>query len=762
MAPVFFAEKRKAQRLQKEVSAAMQIQQIIYNTIDFQRAEEPYTGNQEYLEDWVKLLEIKIYFYLHHVINISEAGENKLDKYKGLVIGKEEIVRLLKEMEKGAGQAASPGSRAEKEFIELMPLVERYLAHRAVRSIKEGVFLPFAYLSHVFQLNSFEQHCIILSLLNRLDRKYEKIFGYLQDDVTLKNPTSDLAVKLFSPRDMGLQVMDLLHTLEQKMFKYFFHDNNQQQNTLSKPFLLDKRMLDFIFDYQTGADKIDRFITLFYPGDDIPELIVQEEIQKCLDQVMAIQDGACLVFCRGPRGSGKKLQIKTLADRHKKTVVFTDSKAILKNDHKLDLANLHKTVREVRLHDAFLCLTNFEDVLQEYSQVEEMVLDLLAEISSQVETIFITSRQKWQLRKKNSGYQWFDLEINLPDRMERSAVWRHFLGNGELSEGIDLHELANKFHFTPGQIVSGLEEARQTARWQGEKEITREILYRSCYNQISHNLNEKASLIYSRYGAEDLILPAEQKQYLLNACNHVKYRHIVFDQWGFEEKLPYGKGISMLFGGPPGTGKTMAAQVIAHELGLEMYKIDLSQVVSKYIGETEKNLKAVFDEAGKSNAILFFDECDAILGKRTEVKDSHDRYANIETSFLLQKIEEYEGVSILATNFLSNIDSAFLRRINYVIHFPFPDEASREKIWRGIFPGQTPLSADVDFKFLAKQFELAGGSIKNIAVNASFLAAAAEEEVTMRQIIFALKDELTKQGKSVLSGDFGEYGFYFK
>ena len=203
-------------------------------------------------------------------------------------------------------------------------------------------------------------------------------------------------------------------------------------------------------------------------------------------------------------------------------------------------------------------------------------------------------------------------------------------------------------------------------------------------------MENKATHIKPKRLWDEVILPPEQKELLRNACNQVKFRHVVYGEWGFEKKLSYGKGVSILFAGPPGTGKTMSAEVVAKELMLEIYKIDLSQVISKYIGETEKNLHEIFHEAQFSNAILFFDEADALFGKRSEVKDSHDKYANIETAYLLQKIEEYAGITILATNFSQNIDDAFMRRLNYVIKFPFPDAEYREKIWRSMFPAEAP------------------------------------------------------------------------
>ena len=221
------------------------------------------------------------------------------------------------------------------------------------------------------------------------------------------------------------------------------------------------------------------------------------------------------------------------------------------------------------------------------------------------------------------------------------------------------------------------------------------------------------------------------------------------EDWGFESRLSFGKGVSALFAGPSGTGTTMAAEIIARELQLDLYRIDLAGIVSKYIGETEKNLDRVFTAAETANAVLFFDEADALFGKRSEVHDSHDRYANIEISYLLQKMEEFEGVAILATNLRPNLDESFVRRLSFNVAFPFPDEASRLEIWRGVWPAATPLSADIDFIGLARRFRLSGGNIRNIALAAAYQAAQEEMPVSARHLLHAIRREYQKVGKSL-------------
>jgi SpoVK/Ycf46/Vps4 family AAA+-type ATPase len=230
------------------------------------------------------------------------------------------------------------------------------------------------------------------------------------------------------------------------------------------------------------------------------------------------------------------------------------------------------------------------------------------------------------------------------------------------------------------------------------------------------------------------------------------------EEWGLGAKLAASNGVSALFSGPPGTGKTLAAQIVAKELGIDLYRIDLSTIVSKYIGETEKNLEHIFNEAQTSNAILLFDEADAIFGKRSEVKDAHDRYANIEVGYLLQRMEAYDGVAILATNLRANLDEAFTRRLQFIINFPFPDEEYRLHIWQVLMPPGLPCADNLDLKLMAKRFKLTGGSIRNIIVSAAYIAAKDGDRVTMEHLMHGARREFQKMGRLVNETDFALQG----
>jgi SpoVK/Ycf46/Vps4 family AAA+-type ATPase len=246
---------------------------------------------------------------------------------------------------------------------------------------------------------------------------------------------------------------------------------------------------------------------------------------------------------------------------------------------------------------------------------------------------------------------------------------------------------------------------------------------------------------------DDLVLPPTQLEILQSLCAQIRHRAKVYERWGFAQKSNRGLGISALFTGQSGTGKTMAAEVLANELELDLYHVDLSQVVSKYIGETEKNLRQVFDSAEQSGAILLFDEADALFGKRSDIKDSHDRYANIEVSYLLQRMEAHRGLAILTTNLKENLDPAFVRRLRFIVRFPFPDPAQRAEIWRRVFPQDLPRE-ELDPQRLA-QLNVPGGNIRNIALNAAFLAADAGTPVTMQQVLRAARGEYAKLDRTV-------------
>ncbi|HYV01072.1 MAG TPA: ATP-binding protein, partial [Actinomycetota bacterium] len=350
------------------------------------------------------------------------------------------------------------------------------------------------------------------------------------------------------------------------------------------------------------------------------------------------------------------------------------------------------------------------------------------------------------------------IELPKPTRDEQRRIWGSVLGpfeaqlDGAIDGVVAQFDLGTRGIEGVGAQVMGRLHPGDVASGLGPREA-RDILWDACRAQVRVRLDDLAQRIQPDATWEDLVLPGPQIQMLRQIAAHVRHRTQVYERWGFARKSARGLGISALFAGPSGTGKTMASEVLANELRLDLYRIDLSQVVSKYIGETEKNLRRVFDAAEEGGSILLFDEADALFGKRSEVKDSHDRYANIEVSYLLQRMESYRGLAILTTNMKSALDTAFLRRLRFVVGFPFPDAAQRAEIWRRVFPSDTPVDA-VDDQRLAR-LNVSGGNIRNIALGAAFMAADEGLPVRMTHLLRAARIEYAKLEKPLTDAEVG-------
>lgn len=377
------------------------------------------------------------------------------------------------------------------------------------------------------------------------------------------------------------------------------------------------------------------------------------------------------------------------------------------------------------------------------------------------ELVILGGRAPWQAGgiDRERSIAWF--AFPMPEYPQRLRWWQYYLEHSGVSvaQDLDLASLASQFQLASGQIRDAVASARDHCNQAG-KSLGNAELFAAARAYSNPRLASLARKIVPRYDWGDIILPTDQLRLLHEIVDTIRRRPKVLDEWGIGQKLASSRGVTVLFAGAPGTGKTMAAEVMAAELGLDLYKIDLSTVISKYIGETEKNLERIFFEAEASNAILFFDEADALFGKRSEVRDSHDRYANVEISYLLQRMEAYNGVTILATNLRSNLDEAFTRRLQFAVDFPFPEAADRLRIWKTLFPPEVPFETDIDLPLLARRFKLAGGNIRNILVTAAYLAASDGGAVNMTNLLHGTRRELQKMGRLVGEQDFTDGGEY--
>jgi SpoVK/Ycf46/Vps4 family AAA+-type ATPase len=513
----------------------------------------------------------------------------------------------------------------------------------------------------------------------------------------------------------------------------------------------------------------------------------------------------------GPRGSGRKATAGLVCRNLGCPLLSVDLSEIISEGLPIE-ESLILTFREALFFrpPAAVYLENFDALLDKndkahYSSMKSIVW-LIHELSWL--TFIETNTLPWSHDGSLDDCFFMSIEFKIPEYKTRKKMWQSIVekyqdnisndsndGSGDngnsnsnnnnntllprFEENVDFDALASKFAFPPGKIRNSIAFARNLAIARDDNntitttttadattstgigrssKITMDDLYRGCKSQSNQGLTNMAKKIHLNYAWNDIVLPPAIMALLKDICNVVKYKGTVFYDWGFSTKFSLGKGLTALFTGESGTGKTMAAEVIANDLNLELYKIDLSSILSKYIGETEKNLNTIFKESEGSNSILFFDEADALFGKRTDVKDSHDRYANIETNYLLQKIDEFEGVVILSTNYRRNIDEAFIRRMQFIVNFPFPDAEYRLVIWKKAFPKQVPRSDDIDFKFLANNLQVPGGNIKNIVINSAFIAAKnGKRPISMSDIILATKREFDKIGKPIQKSDFGKY-----
>lgn len=684
-----------------------------------------YCGQWELMRDVLVWLDLRLYFYYVHHQWLGPSSE--LRNLLGRVVTREEFEHQL-------SKASLMGLEEMLTADETAQLSDAQQAISLRLRQSDPQKFPLLHLFERCQLDAFEQNCVILAYAAVLDRKYEKLLAYLQDDMTRTHPDVELAVQLFLPKNANIERYRL-QFWKNKNFAALFGRQSQQTGNLE----LDPLVLEYL---ASGTLTDHTGWTIFDGTTDAPEhaLLVQQEVAHQLDKIMQ-QTQPGIVCLSGAAGSGKRFQIKHLLARCKARGVFVD---LASDDWQ---TRAEQAALAARLLDAHLCLYHLDE-----GEIMRKI-DFLHHLLTPRHLLFLLSRQPVQL-----PHPYIDLALNPLEETERVVLFAALLKDVPHDSNVQAEELAVKFHFTPRQIVQACRQAREVAQLSGDMHtIDSSRMHEICYRQVVHKLDKLAHRVRTAYTWTDVVLPAEQKQLMQQACDHIRYRNRVYYQWGFAQKISYGRGLSLLFSGAPGTGKTMCAQVIARQLNMELYQVDLSQIVSKYIGETEKNLQAVFAEARNTNGILFFDECDALFGKRSAVKDAHDRSANIEVAYLLQQIEAYDGVCILATNLIGNIDEAFLRRITYVVHFPFPDTAMRAQIYRQMIPTDAPLDEDIDWDFLARTFELSGGHIKNIVLVAAFLAARDDQPIGMRHLLRAAVGELKKSNMLVVREQLREY-----
>lgn len=733
-------------------------------------AAEPYTNSWEHIADEMACLDLRI--KLQVAAQWARQPASPLDQFKGLVVSDSEVATLLSGLRSSPKDSDSSNIDKNAEILELSRAVDVLsdaIDRRLEASQRSSIPLSLIHLSQLFQLNRLERQCLVICLAAEVDRAYEKLFAYLQDDVTRKKPTVDLVLRLAcETADQRLAARQCFG-VESPLIRFNLVHLNEtspegQIPLLLRPLKLDDRIVAYLLGSGEMDARVNSAATLIAPGAEASPSVADREAESrlvgCvtahLSKPPQLRDCLLVHLC-GADGTGKHDLVETLSSTTGLPVVVIDSERMFECSAGFDEA-ARLAGREAVLQPGILCFDRI-DCLTADDRLRQR-LNTVFQVSRDFSPItLLLGRRSWRPAELPAGCSFIEIPLPAPGDDTRKRLWEELSAHEpDMSKDVDFGSLASKFRFAGGQIRTALAAARTASEGStGPKEIGTAELSAACRALSGQKLASLARKIEPHYTWDDIVLPEDALTQLREICDRVVYRQRVLGEWGFAKKLSLGKGVNALFAGPSGTGKTMGTEVIANELSLDLYKIDLSGVVSKYIGETEKNLDRVFSAAEDANAILFFDEADALFGKRSEVRDSHDRYANIEISYLLQKMEEYEGLAILATNLRGNLDESFTRRLAFTIHFPFPDETSRLQIWRAIWPTELTLDSGVNLEFLASHFKLSGGNIKNIAVAAAFLAAKDGGSVAMDHLVRATRREYQKLGKPLTAADLGPY-----
>jgi AAA+ superfamily predicted ATPase len=687
-----------------------------------------------------------------------------MDEFAGLYVSREEISRYLDAP--SAAAEAWHGDETLRELRERVAAERGRLDRRVELSTCAGTELRLQQVVQAFDLDGLARAALVCCAAAELDGHISRLFAYLQNDATKRRPTFALLARLLSPQCVDPVGVRALFGPASALHVHRLLE--PVADTADIPFSLrEARLAPGIVDFLIGSDRLPALLA--EAVESVPEdaalgdLTYHRHHREAVELLLRLRraEGTLqLAYIGGPRGAGDRLIAQSLAKTLGKKLLVVQAARISTAAGRIeDFARM--LAREARLRGGILLIEDCDDLLRESEREtgRGMPLDMLLHGLSGCEVIasgtLASAEARHRMRTRPLG-----IELAYPTLAERTEIWERCLPPAlRVRLAPEIWPLAAKFHFTPGQIARVVDLAAMAApgNADGAPDIGAAELYARCREEAESGLHQFCLKIVPRYGWDDVVLAADAIRQLQEICRWVKHRARVYDGWGFGDKLAYGKGIAVLFSGASGTGKTMSAEVIARDLQLDLFRVDLARVVSKYIGETERNLSRIFSQTSSGNCVLFFDEADALFGKRTEVKDAHDRYANIEINYLLAEMDRYEGVIIIATNMKGNLDQAFIRRFSHVVEYPLPDEGLREIIWRKSFPHRTPLGSDVDFAFLAQKFNVPGGSIRNIALSSAFLAAADDGKVTMRHVILATKREYQKIGRVCSKSDFGQY-----
>jgi ATP-dependent 26S proteasome regulatory subunit len=605
-----------------------------------------------------------------------------------------------------------------------------------------------ARLARVFSLTSLDVDVVCFLLAPEIDHDLERAYTYAIDDFTRKRPDIAFVSRVIGARDEAI--------VDQTLLRFDDAAPLRRHGVVMLPAPGDGavtmravRLADRVVAFLRGHDTVDELVHGFARvGVMVPQLasiVMNPEVVTRIRRALQAEAGPPRVLLAGPEGAGRALVVEALLGETGRPSIKIDLGAIVADGRITE--RLGAALREAALRDAAAILDGGSVIDREVPRaLAQTIADAAADLA--VPIIFtLSSHPGWLVQAVSSL---IELDVPPPTFRERLELWGRALPP-PLTTVEDLEIVASRYAFTGSTIVHAAHRSAQMARLRDpdSPRVTLDDLGDAARLTFSHRLGAMAQRIPTGFKWEDLVLPQETLDSVREVVRFARYRPFLLEDWGFAAKLPYGRGVSAILAGPPGTGKTMVAQLLAKELGYDLYRIDLSQVVNKYIGETEKNLAKIFDEAETSHAVLFFDEADSLFAKRTDVKSSNDRYANLEVNYLLQRMETFDGVTLLATNLEQGLDDAFKRRVRFSIQFELPEEDERRRLWRSMFPSQVPLAPDIDWSMMARQFVMAGGYIKKAALRAALIAAESQRAITTADLLEAARLEYREMGRII-------------
>lgn len=650
----------------------------------------------------------------------------------------------------------SKGIEAVNDFAEIHinNLLEE-LQETAQKAVLHKILIPMDFFLNIYKWNEFEKHVIYLLTAFELSEELTYYSAVINENNSMGYITPVMAIATF---DYTISEEEVNYALSEDsaLFQLLLTESLQEENSHYMKLSMDRRMRLFFLNGITEYSPYKNFMSWFMPGEKLDFLMDEKGILNQLEIISSeSKEGQkLLISLFGLDGVGKLHYYKHLARKKNQVLII------------LEVNNLslewYECLKEIKKYVRECCLLQAMPVIKmgqakNWQQADELkrFRYILNSLFYYFNRIYITADTSFLTPHILPNIENIQIKLDEPSLIGKLKLWEEEAKQYMLSSTVSLESIGNRYLLTPGKIKEAMKISARHCLLNERTEIEEQDIQFACYSLMEQNMDNKAVSVQTVYLWDQLVLPKDQKNQLFSVLHQVKYKHLVYESWGLEKTMAYGRGISVLLYGPPGTGKTMAAQVLANELGMELYRIQLASIFSKYIGETEKNLQDIFTQAKRNQMILFFDEADILFSKRTEVKDSNDKYSNMEAAFLLQKLEEYDGVSILATNYYKNFDEAFKRRIQYMVEFPFPNQEDRRTIWEKAFPPEMP-KKEIDLDFLSG-FELSGSHIKNIVLKSAFAAAAKKEAVKMIFIMQALKQEFEKIGKVITQEEAGEY-----